>query len=888
MRNVFIAFVLLVSVSSVAQQNRVLSGVVSDTLNNRLIGANILAIPESSKGNMQFSITDEQGRYKLSLKNNEAYNIQVSYLGFETLNLPIAKSDEDIVQNFKLQVQADALEEVLISYKYEPVIVKKDTLLYDVSAFLKGNERKMKDVLKNLPNVEVDKDGLVRVQGKQVTHLLVEGRTFFGGGTKLAVENIPADAIDKIEVIDHFNEVEFLKEVSNSQDLAMNVQLKEDKKKLLFGDIEAGLGNNTHYLLHAGLFYYTPEYDISFIADANTLGKSTFTYADAIRFEGGANRLLNNRQNLSNLRHYVGDNQDVAKNTTRFSAVNFSKELSDKLTLSSYAVFSNNFIQNKTDKEIRYFTDTQDLVEYNQNQIDSKALLGLFNLKLDYERSKNERLFYNAYLEFDKPNLKEDLRRQTISEEIIFNNTHKAQNVSFKQFLEWHKSFNKKHISSAIIQHHSGRNNPKKSWLSNQKFLSSLLPVEEAVFYYLQQIEKEETHSLNALFKHHWLVHSHHHLYINLGLDYDYVSILNSTGQKLDNNRYNDFESSSFGEDMNYRLLNSYINLDYKFLHKSWTHTASLSLHHYGLKHNQVAGSFKQNHIKFEPKWHSKWEIGSSESLNFRYSYQNRFPYARHLSESFVLQAYNSIYRGNALLKNEKFHSSSISYRKFNSYRGLSIYANLYYNRRERSIRNQVILDGVDRYNSAFMMDTPETNWNFIGRIEKDVKFIRLGLQPIANYTEFTQAVNTKLQNTNTKGVGASWSIRSIWKYNFDVDFMFTKSFSKYSSTQKTNYDSDRIELSLSYDFFKNWQAKASYEYYKNSNRTDKTSRNYNLSEFSLRYNLSQSAWSFELAAQNLWNNKTKTNTSFSDYYLMEQSTYVLPRIVWFGIQYKL
>ena len=92
--------------------------------------------------------------------------------------------------------------------------------------------------------------------------MLVEGKSFFGGGSKLAVENIPADALDKIEVIDHFNQVGFMKKVSDSDELAMNVKLKKDKKKFIFGDIEAGAeiaNDNGYYLAHAGLFYYSPK-----------------------------------------------------------------------------------------------------------------------------------------------------------------------------------------------------------------------------------------------------------------------------------------------------------------------------------------------------------------------------------------------------------------------------------------------------------------------------------------------------------------------------------------------------------------------------------------------------------------------------------------------------
>lgn len=108
-----------------------------------------------------------------------------------------------------------------------------------------------------MPGVEVDRDGTIRVRGKEVTVMLVENKKFFGGGSKLAAENIPADAIDQIEVLDNYNEVAFLKNVSDSKEMAMNVKLKEDKKNFAFGDVEAGKGNKDFYRAHGNLFFIT-------------------------------------------------------------------------------------------------------------------------------------------------------------------------------------------------------------------------------------------------------------------------------------------------------------------------------------------------------------------------------------------------------------------------------------------------------------------------------------------------------------------------------------------------------------------------------------------------------------------------------------------------------
>lgn len=463
----FLLLLLICSFGMQAQKHILWTGTVTDSLNNNLENAYVIAIPKSLKENMKFSITDHRGRYSLELLTEEAYTLSVSYLGYETDTLYVPKNKEFLTYDFVFNTQENLLNEVVISYNYEPIVVKKDTLVYDMAAFVSGQERKMEDILKKLPGVEVDKNGVIKVQGKNVTQLLVENRSFFGGGSKLAVENIPADAIDKIEVIDNFNEVGFLKEVSNSEDLAMNVKLKEDKKNFLFGDLEVAGGNQKHYLLHAALFYYTPDGDISAIGDVNSIGKSVFTYADIIRFEGGISRLINNKQNLTNLKDYMGDNQEVEKNLTRFSAVNFSKEITGKIRLCGFGIFSNNFLQNRSATHNTYFTETQIIEEEKQDLLKTKNLIGLLNFKLDYEISKNERLHYNAHIETSNADIDQWIDSYYQTENRLFQSQKDADNFSFKQYVEWHKSYNKNHITSAVVQYGFDRGKPKTNWKTN-------------------------------------------------------------------------------------------------------------------------------------------------------------------------------------------------------------------------------------------------------------------------------------------------------------------------------------------------------------------------------------------------------------------------------------
>ncbi|MFN4197572.1 MAG: carboxypeptidase-like regulatory domain-containing protein [Flavobacterium sp.] len=374
-----------------------MSGIVSDTLNKPLENANVIAKPMHYKEGIKFAISDSKGRYRLELDKDESYEIKVSYLGYQEEIFIYEPNESPKEHHFKLKATGIALNEVIINHKYEPIVIKKDTLVYDVKAFTTGNERKLKEQLEKLPGVEVDKDGGVTVQGKRVTKFLVENKSFFGGGTKLGVENIPADAVDKVEIIDNFNEVGFLKQVSDSEDLAMNIKLKEDKKKFVFGDVEAGIGNDSYHFLHAALFYYAPKTNLSFIGDSNNIGKQTFTFQDLMRFQGGVSSFISGRKSLTNLYSFATENKDVTENKSQFAALNFSHEVSKKLDVSGFALFSKLFTATRNETALEYLqTET---LETRIQDGNNKTMLGLGNVKLDYTPSKDEKWYYNAHFQ---------------------------------------------------------------------------------------------------------------------------------------------------------------------------------------------------------------------------------------------------------------------------------------------------------------------------------------------------------------------------------------------------------------------------------------------------------------------------------------------------------
>lgn len=173
-----------------------LKGVVKDSIGNSLEMANVIAINEATKKLDSYGFTDSKGNYKLNLTTNTTYNIQVSYIGLKTTEIGIETKEVDLLKDITLEGD-DSLDEVNITYKM-PVTIKGDTIVYDADSFKSGTEKKLGDVLQKLPGVEVNDDGEIEVEGKTVKKVMVEGKDFFDGDSKIATKNIPANAIDKI------------------------------------------------------------------------------------------------------------------------------------------------------------------------------------------------------------------------------------------------------------------------------------------------------------------------------------------------------------------------------------------------------------------------------------------------------------------------------------------------------------------------------------------------------------------------------------------------------------------------------------------------------------------------------------------------------------------
>ena len=158
-----ICFLLLLTAANFSFAQVKLQGVVRDSLKQPLELASIVAFNQETKALESYGVTNELGKYSLSLKKNITYKIQISYVAMKTLEESLVVKEADMTKDYTLYAE-NSLDAIELIYEM-PVTIKGDTVTYNADSFQNGSERKLEDILANLPGVEINEDG----QGYQIS-----------------------------------------------------------------------------------------------------------------------------------------------------------------------------------------------------------------------------------------------------------------------------------------------------------------------------------------------------------------------------------------------------------------------------------------------------------------------------------------------------------------------------------------------------------------------------------------------------------------------------------------------------------------------------------------------------------------------------------------------
>lgn len=883
-----------------------MKGVVRDTLKNPLDLANIIAINQETSVLESYGITDAKGAYSLKLKKNKSYKIQISYIGMKTFEQVISVKDVNLTKDFVLQPD-NSLDEVEITYEM-PVTIKGDTLIYNADSFKNGTERKLEDVLEKLPGVEINEDGQVEVEGKVVNKLMVNGKDFFDGDTKLATKNIPSNAVDKIQVLRNYAEVGQLSSVRNNQDnVALNIKLKKGKENFWFGNVTVGGGSSPDeglYLVQPKLFYYSPKYSINFIGDVNNIGEVALNRRDIRGFGGGfraPSRSSGTSINLGdNSLNFLTSQNNALKIENNLATANFSYSPKSTLDLSGFVIYNNSKILSRETSFVQYTNQELGIPDEQTDQSSSeRSDQGLVKFSASYKPNINNQVDYDVIGRISKDTQDQNLFSSVIGTTAQLDEVTPYsinQNLNYYYTLDENNIFafetqhlfkNEDPFYNAVLTNTAGNTDPFDS-------TADALGLDTAQDNYnINQNRRIKSNQLDAKLDYYNLINTKSNINLTFGTIISSQKFNSNIFQFLnDGTTFNPtptINDSKIVNDIEYNFSDIYLGVHYRLKAGKFTLTPGFSLHAYGNTNTQFGQEFGEDFFRILPDFETRIQFKKSEALTFRYEMRNQFTDVTRLAEALVFNNFNSIQFGEPELQNALSHNLSLFYSSFNLFNYTNVFARASYSSNIDQIRSLTTFENVIRTSTFFNSNFADENVNLFGRVQRTFGKFRTSLNVNLNYSKINQfiqgiqSLNEGFTQTYTPGVRTNYleAPNVSFRYRYSVT-------NNNQGSRKTTFITNAPSVEFDAYLWKSVTFRTNYTY-TNQDLGDGNSQSFQNWDATISYRKDRDAkWEYEIKATNLLDIDSQVRNSANNISVFSSETFIQPRFITFRFVYNL
>ena len=406
MKHILSFFLLsLISLTAFSQSNYEVSGTVRDSSGLSVIAATVKL--RSAKDSL-FTRTNADGAFSFKGVKSGQFTLSITSLGFQSALRKYMYNEGEgnlALGVINLKNSSKQLNEVVISGT-PTVTVKEDTLEFRAADYKLKDDAQVEDLLRKLPGVEVDKDGNVKAQGKAVTRVRVNGKDFFGGDVKTATQQLPANLIDKVQLIDDYgDQANFTGVKEGDPEKILNIQIRPDKNNGYFTQGRIGQGNEGRYQGNISANMFNKTQQISVQGNLNNTNTSLFNFNGG---GGGARVQLGGGGGGGGARIQIGGGGGNAggDGLTRVASVglNYRDEWSKKLTSYgnySYANRNNEVLRTTQQQNI----NTSGFLLNNQNSTSNTSSINhRFNWNLEYKIDSVNYLKVTPYFNLGQSN----------------------------------------------------------------------------------------------------------------------------------------------------------------------------------------------------------------------------------------------------------------------------------------------------------------------------------------------------------------------------------------------------------------------------------------------------------------------------------------------------
>ena len=271
-------------------QNFQVQGIILDSSAKRTLPyATISLVRAKDSSLVSFARSNEEGGFVLKNIAAGKYLLSISYVGYQQQWVAFKTGANPTLNLNNIYLEdANKVSTVTVTARRPPVVINGDSIEFNSENFKTVPNAVVEDMLKKMPGIEVDKAGAITVNGKSVTKVFVNGKEFFTGDPKMATKNLPADAVDKIQVYDRKSDQAMFTGIDDgNEETAINIKTKKDRKQSTFGKINGSAGSPGRFDAQGNINRINNDEQFSLIGTANNTNRQAFSNGDMANFSGG-------------------------------------------------------------------------------------------------------------------------------------------------------------------------------------------------------------------------------------------------------------------------------------------------------------------------------------------------------------------------------------------------------------------------------------------------------------------------------------------------------------------------------------------------------------------------------------------------------------------------
>jgi len=892
-----------------AYAQKSISGTVLDSASRAsLEGAGVSVFKEDSL--VVAGVAGEGGKFSFKTLAPGSYILQANFIGYKMQRIPLNVSKDNAPQSFVVRLPPDMnlLDAVQIEIAPPAVVLKGDTTEFNAASFTTEPYADSDALIGQLPGVEIDEEGKLKVQGEEVQRIMVDGKEFFSSDPRIAMKTLPADIIAKIQVIDEkSDQAKFTGFDDGERSKIINIVTKPDRRKGYFGKAAGGYGNMERYNTGGSFNAFEEQRRISFNVVSNNVNQQDFSMEN---LAGGAT-------NTGNRRGRGGGDGGSGLKSTNNVAANFNNEWNKQLKLNG------NYSFNSTNNTVFSLLNREYLIGNRSNQlsIQNQESHGRnknhrANFRMEYDPDSNTSVSFRPNLTYQKSSFNQFSNNSTMLESnepvnaSVRNNENDRRNFNISGDFSIRRKLNDRGRTLSLSVDGNINSNKGLAYnLSMNEFYQDFL-LDRIDTVNNQNNTQSDGNGVSGRLAYTEPLGSKSRLQANYSL--------RNTNSYSNRETFEYLAETGQFDELNERLSNEFRNeylyhsagAGYLFSTEKLRFDAGLNFQHASLQNQRSFPNQSETARHFQsylPNAGFTYRFSKQKDIELNYNTATNAPNIDQLQDVVNNQNSLNIREGNPDLKQEYGHRFALRYKVVNPLSGFNFAANVHADFSNDRIVNSTWLADQDTLLASGVLlgkggrfTRPENvdgyyNMRANGSVGIPLKKLKLNVNLNGGvfYRQEVGLLNNERTFSNSVGINQRLSLHSRISEKLIFSFSYSGNYNVVSNNLNPelsyNYYNQNLRNDFTVLFWKGMKVSSTLSYYYNTGLTNDDSQRFVLWNASLAKKFfKRQEGELALSAYDILNSNTNVSRNISDQYIEDRQSNMLNQYFILSFTYHL